>query len=131
LDGGAWTGGCQASRGSELLLILFFVFLFFVIFEKVSVFTHHGLFLLVFVIVVLIIGDDVEVHGMRLRDLELRLAFGAAEDLAFFDFVFIDIDFGGTFRAADQGSILRRDVRKAGVTRVASATMKRIIYRGV
>jgi hypothetical protein len=45
--------------------------------------------------------------GMRLRNLELGLALGTTQDLAFFDFVFIDIDFGGTFRATNHGSILR------------------------
>jgi len=46
--------------------------------------------------------------GMDLRDLQLGLAFRATENLAFFDFIFVDVDFGGTFWAADHGSILRK-----------------------
>jgi hypothetical protein len=53
---------------------------------------------------------------MRLRDLELGFAFGTAENLALFDFVFIDIDFGGTFGAADHGSILRKGLDAVGDT---------------
>ena len=67
--------------------------------------------------------------GMRLRNLELGFALGTAKDLALFDFVFIDIDFGGTFRAADHGSILRRALHAAGTTNLATATVRRIIYR--
>ncbi len=52
---------------------------------------------------------------MRLRDLEFGFALGTTQDLAFFDFVFVDIDFGGTFRATDHGSTLRTVVRKVGV----------------
>src|SRR6266581_7265280 len=56
---------------------------------------------------------------MSLRDLKLGFALGTTQDLAFFDFVFIDIDFGGTFGAADHGSILRRVVRKVAMPRVS------------
>src|SRR6266480_56574 len=37
------------------------------------------------------------------------------DEVAFFDFVFVDIDFGGTFRATDHGSTLRIVVCKVGV----------------
>src|SRR5580765_7158822 len=62
-------------------------------------------------------------HGMRLRDLQLGLALGTTQDFAFLDFVFIHVDFGGTFRAADHGTILRRNVRWAGPTDCAAAAM--------
>src|SRR6266851_3657087 len=76
-------------RGASLLLlVLFFVFL-------------------VVIVVVRIIGDKVQVDGMRLRNLEFGFALRTTQDLAFFDFVFVDIDFGGTFRATDHGSTLR------------------------
>lgn len=68
-------------------------------------------------------------HGMRLRNFELGFALGTTEDLALFDFVFIDIDFGGTFGAADHGSILRRAFDAAGATNLVTATVRRIIYR--
>ncbi len=92
--------------GRLLLLVLFFVFLVLVLVDEVAIFC--GL-LLIFLVVLLVrvIGDKVQVDGMRLRDLEFGFAFGTAEDLAFFDFVFVDIDFGGTFRATDHGSTLR------------------------
>src|SRR5882724_9641132 len=108
LDGGMSTGGCQAGRGCPLLLALFFlVFLF-----------------------VLVIGDEVQVNGMGLRDLEFRLTLRTTQDLAFFDFVFVHIDFGGTFWTTDHGAILRRVVRKVAV-RPSSTTVQRIIYRGI
>src|SRR5277367_1359154 len=130
LDGRAVGRRCRESSDGALLLIFLFLLFFVVFLGKVPVFGDFGLFLFFFVILVLIIGDDVEVHGMGLGDLELRLAFGAAQNLAFFDFIFIDIDFRGAFRAADHGYVLRRDVRKSGVTKVATATTQRIIYRG-
>ena len=67
----------DATRGGAcpLLLVLFFVFL-----------------------VVQVIRYDVQMDGMRLRDFELGFALGTTQDLAFLDFVFIHIDFGGTFR---------------------------------
>src|SRR5271168_4124220 len=52
-------------------------------------------------------------HGMSLRYLELGLAFGTSQDFSLFDFVFVHVDFGGTFRAADHGSILRWILRMA------------------
>ncbi len=66
---------------------------------------------------------------MRLRDLELGFALGTAQNLALFDFVFIDVDFGGTFRAADHGSILRKGLHAVGDTIPATSTVRRIIYR--
>jgi len=66
-------------------------------------------------------------NRMGLRDFQLRLAFRATEDFALFDFVFVDVDFGGTFRAADH-SILR-GVKRVGAARTASTTVERIIYR--
>src|SRR2546429_552300 len=77
---------------------------------------HSGLFFVFLVVLcVRINGDEVEVDRMRLRDFEFGFAFGTTQDLAFFDFVFIDIDFGGTFRATDHGSPLRIVVCKVGV----------------
>jgi hypothetical protein len=65
---------------------------------------------------------------MDLQDFQFRLAFWATENLAFFDFVFVDVDFSGTFRAADHGSILRTNI-KVGAAKTASTTVERIIYR--
>jgi hypothetical protein len=86
-----------------LFLVLFFVFL---VLEQVAVLP--GLAILFFFILIDVVGDDVQMDGMRLRDLQLGLALGAAEDFPFLYFVFIDINFRGTFWATDHGSILRK-----------------------
>src|SRR6266702_4774906 len=110
-----------------LLLVCFFVFLVILV-EKVAIFA--GLFFFLVLLFVQIIGDEVQVDGMRLRNLEFGFALGTTQDFAFFDFVFIDVDFGGTFGATNHGSILRTFVRKVGVQGTAPATLQRIIYRG-
>ena len=97
----------------SLLVIFFVVFVIVIIVDEIAIFLGLVFFFLV-VFFVRFIGDEVQVHGMRLRDLELGLAFGTTQDFAFFDFVFIDVDFGGTFRATDHGAILRRVVHKVG-----------------
>jgi 8-oxo-dGTP diphosphatase len=98
-------------RTCLLLLIIFFVFLVIIIVDEVAIFS--GLFFLfVVVFFIRIIGDEVQVDRMRLRDLELGFALGTTQDLAFFDFIFVDIDFGGTFRATNHGSTLRTLVFK-------------------
>ncbi len=98
-----------------LLLVVFFVFfVFIIIVDEVAIFPGLAFVFLV-VLFVRVIGDKVQVEGMRLRDLEFGFALGTAQDLAFFDFVFVDIDFGGTFRATDHGSTLRTVVCKVGV----------------
>jgi hypothetical protein len=62
---------------TRLLLVLFFVFfVFFILFEEVAVF--RGFFFLVVIFFIEVIGDEVEMHGMRLRNLELGFALGTA-----------------------------------------------------
>src|SRR6267142_5115539 len=104
----------RAGRGCPLLLVFFFLFFVIIVLNEVAIFADLALFFLV-VPFVLIISDDVQVNGMRLRDLEFRLTLRTTQDLAFFDFVFVHIDFGGTFRTTDHGVILRRVVRKVAV----------------
>jgi len=95
-----------AGEPDEGLLFVFFLIVIFLLLWEVAVF---GNFLLVFfVFIVIIIGNDVQMDGMDLRDLQLGLAFWATENLAFFDFILVDVDLGGTFWAADHGSILRK-----------------------
>jgi len=94
------------SHGACFLLLVFFVI---IIVNEVPIFPGLVVFFLV-VLFVGIIGDEVQVDRMRLRDLQFGFALGTAQDLALFDFVFIDIDFGGTFRATDHGSTLRKVV---------------------
>jgi hypothetical protein len=118
-------------REARLLLLVFFlVFLIIVIVYEIAIFSRLVFFVFV-VFFVHVIGDEIQVDGMRLRDLEFRLALGTAQNLAFFDFVFVDIDFGGTFRATDHGSTLRTSRLQSGGTSTAPATVQRIIYRGI
>jgi hypothetical protein len=98
----------DASSAGDPYRGLFFVFFLIVIFfilGEIAIFSDF-LFLLLFVFIV-IIGNDVQMDGMDLRDFQLRFAFWATENLAFFDFILVDVDLGGTFWAADHGSILR------------------------
>ncbi len=97
-----------------LLLLVFFVFLVIIVVDEIAVFSRLVFFFLV-VLFIQIISDEVQVDGMRLRNLEFGFAFGTTQDFAFFDFVFVDIDFGGTFRATDHGSTLRIVVCRVGV----------------
>jgi hypothetical protein len=91
----------------ELFFILFLVILFLILGE-VAIFRNFFLFIFFVFVIIHVFGDYVQMDGMDLRNFQFGLALWAAENLAFFDFVFIDVDFGGTFRAADHGSILRK-----------------------
>jgi hypothetical protein len=100
--------GTAAQKLFLVVLIRFVFFFFVIVVEEVAVF--GGFFFLFFVIIVEVVGNKIEMDGMGLRDFEFGLAFGTAQDFAFFDFVFVNVDFGGTFRAADHGSILRSEL---------------------
>jgi hypothetical protein len=93
------------SAARPLLLVLFLVFLVIIV-DQIAIFSRL-VFLVLVVLFVQIVGDEIQVDGMRLRDFELGFALGTAQDLALLDLVFVDIDFGGTFRATDHGSTLR------------------------
>jgi hypothetical protein len=110
-----WAKEMPERRGvrDRLLHVLFF--LFFFVLGGIAVLGLLVLFFVVIIIVVVgIFGDDVEVNGMDLRNFELGFTLRATQDLAFLDLVFVDVDFGGTFGAADHGSILRRTVHLTG-----------------
>src|SRR5271154_6748439 len=92
-------GACGQSL---FLVLLFIVIVIIIVFQKVAVLGSFAFFLFFFVVVI-IVGNDVQMHGMYLRDLQFGLALGTAQDLAFFDFVFVDVDFGRTFRATNHG----------------------------
>jgi hypothetical protein len=85
-----------------------------IVVNQIAVFGSFALFFLV-VLFVQIIGDKIYVHGVRLRNLEFGFTLGTTQDLAFFDFIFVHIDFGGTFWTTNHGVILRRVVRKVAV----------------
>src|SRR6266404_1089033 len=95
----------DACDEGSLFIFFLIVILFFFLWE-VAVFGNF--LLLVLFVIIVIIRNDVQMDGMDLRDFQLGLAFRATENLAFFDFILVDVDFGGTFWAADHGSILRK-----------------------
>jgi hypothetical protein len=84
----------------HLLLVLLFIVIFFV-FGEVTVFGNFLLLVFFIFVIIQIFGDDIQMDGMDLRHFQFGLAFWATQNLAFFDLVFIDVDLGGTFRAAD------------------------------
>jgi heme/copper-type cytochrome/quinol oxidase subunit 3 len=98
----------RARPQKELLFVLFLIVVFFILGE-ITVF--GSFFLLVFVVVVIIqvFGNDIQMDGMDLRHFQLRLTLRATQNLALFDLVFIDVDLGGTFRAADHDPSSVRD----------------------
>src|SRR5690349_588233 len=51
-------------------------------------------------ILIIVFGDDVEMHGMDLHHFELGFAFRAIQDLTLFHFILVDINLDGAFRAA-------------------------------
>jgi hypothetical protein len=78
----------DARLGVGVVLYIGFVFLFVLV-----------------VFVVVIFGKDDEVHGMNLRHFQLGVAFTAADNFAFFDFVFVQVDVRVTFRALGHGNL--------------------------
>jgi hypothetical protein len=114
----------------ELLFVVFLIVLF-VVLGKIAIFCRFALFFIFFVFIIIqVFGDDIQMHGMDLRDFQLRLALRATENLAFFDFVFVDVDFSGTFRAADHGSILRTCIKKAAPPGLRAPPLS-VLYTGV
>jgi hypothetical protein len=94
----------------ELLFVFFLIFVVFILGE-VAVFGSFLLLLfVVFVIIIVqIFRDDVQMDRMDLRHFQFRLALGATQNFAFFHLVFVDVDLGGTFRAADHDPSSVRD----------------------
>src|SRR5262249_35543459 len=131
--------GCKTNpaktRGSGVVVFLVLFVVFIVIAEMVAVlaaaFTLVIVFLVVIIVIVEIFGDEIQMDRMSLRDFELGFTLGAAQDLAFFDFVFIDVDFSGTFGAADHVCILRGSERQVGAARIASTTVEQLLYTAV
>jgi hypothetical protein len=101
---------------ASLVLILGFILVVFVI-GKVAVFIKlvFVILLVVFFVFFLVevIGNGIQCHWVRLRNFQFGFALGAAQDFSLFHFVFVHIDFSGTFRAAEHVSILRFDFQPA------------------
>jgi len=119
------SGADECDEGS--LFIFFLIVILFFFLWDVAVFGNF--LLLVLIVVIVIIGNDVQMDGMDLRDFQLGLAFRATENLAFFDFILVDVDFGGTFWAADHGSILRKWFMSAPLG--PRAPQSSVLYTGV
>ena len=82
-------GAESADQRLFLLLLFFFVFLGF--FAHVSICADLTFFFVLFLLVV-IIGDDIQVDRMHLHDLEFDFTLGTTENLALFHFVFVDVE---------------------------------------
>jgi hypothetical protein len=95
--------------GVAQLLFVFFLIVVFFIFGKVAVFGNFLFLVFVIFVIIQIFGDDIQVDGMDLRHFQFGLALWTTQNLAFFDLVFVDIDLGGTFRAADHDPSSVRD----------------------
>jgi hypothetical protein len=104
--------------GRKGLFVVLFFFVVFLIFVREIAILRGFFFVVIFFFIIEVVRDEVQMHGMRLGDLKLGFALGATQDFAFFDFVFVYVDFGGTLRATDHGSILRSNVRRAGPYRL-------------
>jgi len=115
---------------ASLLLVLGFILVVIVI-RKIAVFIEIIFVLVVLVLFVIfffdVVGDGIKGHWMRLRNFHFALTLGAAQDFSFFHFVFIHIDFSGTFGAAEHVSILRFDFQPAQLA-IPGPINRRIIY---
>ena len=114
----------------RLFLVLFFIFFeFFILFFFLFLFGFVFILFFFVVLFIEVIGNRIEMHGMRLGHFQFRFTLWAAQDFALLDFVLIHIYFGATIGAANHGTILRKNIRGAEPWRIATATDHRIIYR--
>jgi hypothetical protein len=98
-----------------LFLVLFFVFLELVVLFIVILFdVVLILFLFVFLFIE-VVGNGVEMDGVRLGNFQFGFTLWAAQDFALLDFVLVHIYFGATIGAANHGTILRKNIRGAGL----------------
>jgi hypothetical protein len=100
----------------SLVFVFGVIVIVIVVFWKIAVFIKLVIVFLVFLVLIFVvfflvevIGNGVQRHRMRLRNFQFALALRAAQDFSLFHFVFVHIDFCGTFRAAEHVSILRFD----------------------
>jgi hypothetical protein len=95
----------QGGMSRRLLLYFFFrlsqpaLFIFFLISED----------LLLFFFLFIFLGNNDELDRVDLRHLELDIAFRAAQNFAFFDFVFVQVELSVAFRALNHGRFLLPD----------------------
>jgi len=110
---------CRAAFPSIAKLpLLFFLFFFLV---EIVFFLFVVFFLDFFVVfflffVVKVIGNGIQMDGVRLRHFQFGFTLRAAQDFSLFYFVLIHVNFGATIGTANHGTILRNDFcsRSAG-----------------
>jgi hypothetical protein len=116
-------------------LVFVFLVIFVVLFlQKIAVLIKFVIVLVVFFVLIFfvfflveVIGNGVQRDGMRLRNFQFALALRTAQDFSLFHFVFVHIDFSGTFRATEHVSILRFDFQPVQLE-IPGPTNRRIIY---
>ena len=102
----------MATKWRLFLVVFFFVFVEVVLFLIVF-FLDFVVFAFFVLFIIKVVGNGIQMDGVRLRDFELRFTLRAAQDFALFDFVFIHVNFGATIGAANHGTILRTEIRGA------------------
>jgi len=122
----------DARRGAAglLLPVFFIVFLVIIVVDEVAIFSGLAF--------IFSSSSSSESSAMRFRwtgcvceIFEFGFRTRDNQDLAFFDFVFVDIDFGGTFRATDHAPPSVLVVCKVGVRGPYPPLCSVYIYRGV
>jgi hypothetical protein len=115
----------------KLLVVILFV-VFFLVIRQISVIIEIFvvLFFVFFNVLVFlffeVVGNGLERYGMRLRHFEFCLALRTAQDFALFDFVFIDINFNGTFWATEHDP--SSDMILSGIARVRTPATRYSYY---
>jgi hypothetical protein len=113
LDGSRQERRCHGEGDGDFhrveSLFVFFLIVVFFLLGEVAVFGDFLFLVFVVFVIIQIFGDDIQVDGMDLRNFQFGLALWATQNLAFFDLVFVNVDFGGTFRAADHDPSSVRD----------------------
>src|SRR5712692_640082 len=95
----AQAGDGMPDEATEELLNLLFLF------------SQHFLLFLILLFFLFFLGDDVEVDRVGLHHLEFDLALRAAQDFAFFHFVFVHVNLGGAFGTPNHGETSLRGAR--------------------
>jgi hypothetical protein len=113
-----------------LLVFLFVLFLVVFVFGKIAVAADFFFFLVV-IFVVVIVGNQIKADWMYLQNFEFGFTLRATENFAFLDFVFVNVDFGGTFRTTDHGSTPLWKVTRLAPLAARAPPSERIIYRRV
>jgi hypothetical protein len=96
----AWIRGRDVAGEAKGLLLDVFLLIVQDFVPHVTVVSFSFRFFLFFVVFVVVFGDDVQMYRMDLHDFELGFTFRAIQDFALFDFILIEIDLDGAFRAA-------------------------------